>query len=116
VREEGVGVVGAIGGGDLRSIAWWEARRRAGRVFETRGLVEVGPPRADVDVVDGLLMALSPLAFQALAFDEEACPRFHGYDVDLCLEARAAGLRVIVRPIDIVHRTKGGFGDKTAFD
>jgi SAM-dependent methyltransferase len=116
VGEDGVGVVGAVGGADLRSVAWWEARRTAGRVFETRKPIELGPPRADVDVVDGLLLAISPRAFEVLMFDEQACPRFHGYDVDYCLQARAAGLRVTVRPIGILHRTKGGYGDTTAFD
>jgi SAM-dependent methyltransferase len=116
VGEADVGVVGVVGGADLCSAEWWGARRRAGRVFETRGSIEVGPPRADVDVVDGLFLAVSPRAFGALRFDEDTCPRFHGYDVDYCLQARAAGLRVVVRPIDLLHRTKGGYGDKAAFN
>lgn len=116
VREESVGVVGVVGGAELRSIAWWEARRTAGKVFETRGPIDLGPTRADVDVVDGLMLIVSPKAFLQLSFDEETAPRFHGYDVDFCLQARAAGLRVTVRPIEVLHRTKGGFGDSTAFD
>lgn len=116
VGEESVGVVGVIGGAGLRSIAWWDARHTAGRVFESRRPMDLGPPRADVDVVDGLLLVLSRRAFRQLSFDEVACPRFHGYDVDYCLQARAAGLRVTVRPIEVLHRTKGGFGDTAAFD
>jgi SAM-dependent methyltransferase len=116
VAEDDVGVVGVIGGADLCSTEWWGARRRSGQVFETRGSVEVGPPRADVDVVDGLFLAVSPRAFRALHFDETTCPQFHGYDVDYCLQARAAGLRVVVRPVELLHRTKGGYGDKTAFN
>src|SRR5258708_7784275 len=45
VGEDGVGVVGTIGGADLRSVAWWEARRTAGRVFETRKSIDLGHPR-----------------------------------------------------------------------
>jgi len=114
--EDSVGVAGTIGGAGLRSIAWWEARRTAGRVFETRKPIDLGSPRADVDVVDGLLLAISPRAFQNLMFDEQTCPRFHGYDIDYCLQARAAGFRVTVRPIEVLHRTKGGYGDTAAFE
>ena len=110
VREERVGVVGTVGAADLHSAGWWAGRYTAGRVFESRGSMQPGPPRADVDVVDGLLMAISPRAFHIM-FDEQMCPRFHGYDVDYCLQVRAAGLRVTVRPIEVLHRTKGGFGD-----
>lgn len=115
VSEEDVGVVGVVGGAGLSSADWWGARRRAGRLFETRGAIEAGVTRADVDVVDGLLLLVAPRAFRTLRFDEAACPRFHGYDVDFCLQARASGLRVVVRPIELLHRTKGGYGDRDAF-
>jgi len=116
VRESEVGVVGVVGGHGLRSIEWWRARRVAGRVFESRGLIEFGSVRADVDVVDGLTMVLSREAFTKLTFDEVGFPRFHGYDVDFCLQALSAGLRVTVRPLELLHRTKGGYGDQADFD
>lgn len=115
-REDDVGVVGVVGGAGLTSLAWWEARRTAGSVHETRGYTELGTSRADVDAVDGLLLVLAPRAFHALGFDEVSFPHFHGYDVDYCLQARTAGLRVVVRPFDILHRTKGGYGDRAAFE
>jgi len=115
VQEEGVGVVGVIGGAGLRSAKWWTARATVGRVFESRGRLDLGSARGDVDVVDGLLMVLAPSAFGALDFDEARLPGFHGYDVDYCLQAKAGGLRVVVRPIDVLHRTKGGYGDSSAF-
>jgi len=66
----------------------------AGRVFESRHLQDLGVPHADVDVVDGLFLALAPPAFERLSVDE-GLAFFHGYDIDLCLQARQSGLRVV---------------------
>lgn len=114
--DRNVGVVGVIGGSDLTSVEWYNARRRVGRVHESRFAIDFGLSRGDVDVVDGLLLVLAPRAFRLLEFDEVACPAYHGYDTDYCLSARSAGLRVVVAPIDVLHRTKGGYGDRDAFD
>jgi SAM-dependent methyltransferase len=116
VGDVGVGVAGVIGGSQLTSTKWWDARRTAGRVFETRGLIDLGVTRADVDVVDGLLLVISPSAFATIDFDGIVCPGFHGYDVDYCLQARHAGLRVVVRPIDVIHRTAVDVYDRTDFE
>lgn len=110
------GVLGVIGGRGLRGLEWWAARATAGAVFETRGYTDLGPRHAEVDCVDGLLMALTPAAFGKLDFDDVRFPDFHGYDVDVCLQARASGLRNFVVPVDLIHRTKGGYGDRPAFD
>ena len=104
VAEENVGVVGVIGGSDLRDHSWWHARRRAGLAYESHRVVDVGHRRADVDVVDGLLTIVSPAAFRTLLYDEENFPRFHGYEVDYCLQVRDKGMRVVVRDIDVMHR------------
>ena len=106
-----VGVVGALG---VRNLAWWEGSGR-GRVLETRGWVDFGGGFHDVDSVDGLLMALSPWAVRELRFDTERFSGFHGYDADLCFQARAAGRRVVVDDLSVVHHTKGGYGDEGAF-
>jgi GT2 family glycosyltransferase len=106
-----VGVVGALG---VRSLAWWEGEGR-GRCLETRGLVDFGGGAHDVDSVDGLLMALSPWAVRNLRFDEERFSGFHGYDADICFQARAAGKRVVVEDVAVVHHTKGGYGDLNAW-
>ena len=111
VGDGDVAVVGAIGGSGLSSIDWWNARTVAGRVDETRGFIDFGSPSSDVDVVDGLLLVLSPLAFTNIEFDVLVAPKFIGYDIDYCLQARAAGYRVVVRPFDVFHRTKGGYRD-----
>ena len=105
-----VGVLGAIGG---RGIAWWEGAPRGGRV-------ELPPPFAMsdggggfhyVDAVDGSLLALSPWAVRALRFDPGAAADFHGYDVSLCLAARARGRAVAVDDIHVRHHQLDGFRD-----
>lgn len=113
--EANVGVIGVVGGSELTSVEWYNARRKVGRVHETRFSIDFGASRGDVDVVDGLLMAITPRAFRVLDFDEVACHAYHGYDLDYCLSARSAGFRVTVAPLDIMHRTKGGYGDAEAF-
>lgn len=115
LRTPGVGVVGVVGGRRLFGPQWVDARHRAGYADDFYGWRRYGPGTADVDVVDGLLLALSPLSFGAIDFDSDAFPAFHGYDTDYCLLARRAGLGVRVVPVDYVHRDKGGTGDGAAF-
>lgn len=109
-----IAVIGVVGARDVKGLAWWEADTR-GRCLETRGLVDFGGGFHDVDVVDGLLMVLSPWAVRNLRFDSERFSGFHAYDLDLCLQARAAGKRVVVDEIGVMHYTKGGYGDSEAF-
>jgi GT2 family glycosyltransferase len=56
----------------------------------------------EVDTIDGFLMVLSPWAVRNLRFDE-SLGRFHGYDFDLCLQARAAGRKVVTADLKVVH-------------
>jgi hypothetical protein len=109
-----VAVVGAIGARGVTSLAWWEGKG-FGRAIETRGVVDFGGGSHDVDSVDGLLMALSPWAARELRFDDQSFTGFHGYDADICFQARAAGRRVVVEELALVHHTKGGYGDMAAF-
>lgn len=109
-----VGVAGAIGARGVTSLRWWEGEG-FGRVLETRGLIDFGGGAHDVDAVDGLALCLSPRAVRELRFDSERFSGFHGYDMDLCFQARSAGLRVRVEELGVVHHTKGGYGDEAAF-
>lgn len=115
LRDPDVAVVGAIGARGVRSLAWWEGEI-VGRVAETRGLLDHGFAQVDVDAVDGMLLVLSPWAVRNLRFDADAYTGFHGYDVDLCFSARAAGRRVVVADLAVAHYTKGGFGHRAAWD
>jgi hypothetical protein len=60
-------------------------------------------------------MVLSPWAVRNLRFDAERFHGFHGYDVDFCLQARAAGRRVVTADFLVFHHTRGGIGDGVDF-
>jgi GT2 family glycosyltransferase len=109
-----VAVMGVVGARDIKGLAWWDAEGY-GRCLESRGLVDFGGGFHDVDVVDGVLMVLSPWAVRNLRFDSERFRGFHAYDLDFCLQARAAGKRVVVDEIGIMHYPKGTLGDSEAF-
>ena len=116
LADPSVAVVGPIGARGVASLRWWEGEEPRGRVRETRGLVDFGGGVHDVDVLDGLMLVLSPWAAATLRFDEERFTGFHGYDADICLQARAAGRRVVVDELAVVHHTKGGYGDQADFE
>jgi hypothetical protein len=102
-----VGVLGAIG---VDGIDWWDherlvgaARYRSVEPFPPWGKTLIGDGTVvgpggsgEVETIDGFLMALSGWAVAELAFDESLGPGFHGYDADLCFEARRRGRRVVV--------------------
>ena len=78
------------GGGEIPGISW--------RPEDTPGYVGTG----EVDAIDGFLIVLSPWAVRDLSFDEQLARR-HGYDVDICLQARAAGRKVVTADLRVVH-------------
>jgi hypothetical protein len=112
-----VGVVGCIGATGVRSIAWWEGSVTWASFIHRYAELGGGdlpgfswptgnrPPFArtgEVDVVDGFLMVLSPWVVRNLRFDE-SLGSLHGYDVDLCLQARAAGRKVVTADLRAIH-------------
>jgi hypothetical protein len=107
IAEVDVAVVGVVGALGVRSLAWWDAECFGGvaaPALTSAGRIEcTGGAPQDVDVVDGLLMALSPWAVRQLRFDEALARDFHGYDVDFCFQARALGRRVVVDELAVVH-------------
>jgi hypothetical protein len=108
----------------VRSLAWWEGEVHAGPVvhrYQEHGggempgyaFADPGPVPAEVDAVDGFVMALSPWAVRSLRFDEEL---WQGYDLDFCLRARAAGRKVIAADISVTqHRPLELFPDAQAW-
>lgn len=110
--EPDVAIIGTIGGRGVQSVRWFRAAERFGRAPDTvNGDNHHSDGEHDVDIVDGLFLALSPWATKHLRFDEDSFTGFHGYDADICMQARAAGKRVRVTNIDLFHHSKGGFGD-----
>jgi hypothetical protein len=115
LRDPEVAIVGCAGAAGVRSIAWWEGSVSCGAVryhYTEHGGGELpafawadpSPAPAEVDAVDGFLMALSPWAVRNLRFDEQLVLG-HGFDVDLCFQARAAGRKVAVADLNVIeHR------------
>ncbi|MCU1693582.1 MAG: strF [Frankiales bacterium] len=110
-----VGVVGVYGCRRPESLAWHTQASARGYVEETRFVIDKGRSREDVDVLDGLFLALSPRVVRDLTFDEHRFQGWHGYDADICLQARALGLRAMTEFVDLLHDAKGGYGDRVQF-
>jgi Glycosyltransferase like family len=110
-----VGVVGCVGATGVRSIAWWEGSVRSAPVIQrytehgggelpAYSWVRPEMTPGEVEAVDGFLLVLSPWAVRNVRFDEELVLS-HGYDVDYCLQVRAAGRKVAVADLrTIQHR------------
>lgn len=110
-----VGVVGCVGAVGVRSLAWWEGTITWGSSVYRYGEAGGGdlPVTAlngsvgerntgEVDVVDGVLLVLSPWAVRSLRFDE-SLGQLHGYDVDFCLQVREAGRKVVTADLRVAH-------------
>jgi hypothetical protein len=112
-----VAIVGCAGAVGVRSIAWWQgALTWAGlthRYQEYGGgdfpaiswRPEAAPSYAspgEVDSIDGFVMMLSPWAVRELRFDE-SLGKLHGYDFDICMQARAAGKKVVTADFRAIH-------------
>jgi hypothetical protein len=118
LRDPDVGVVGCVGAIGVRSIAWWEASVTLASFvnrYEEHGGGDLAsfswewdeaPPYArtgEVETLDGFLLALSPWAVQNVRFDESLGSEFHGYDLDFCLQVRAAGRKVVTADVRAIH-------------
>jgi hypothetical protein len=101
----------------VRSIAWWEgsvtwaafshrySELGGGELDSISWLPENTPSYAgtgEVDSLDGFVLCFSPRALRELRFDE-SLGRFHGYDYDICLQARAAGMKVVTADVRAIH-------------
>jgi hypothetical protein len=111
-----VGVVGCVGASGVSNFAWWEGSVTWGSSFyrygelgggELSGATWNGNERSartgDVDVVHGFLLALPPWTVRSIRFDESLGTLLHGYDVDLCMQVRAAGRKVMVADLKVAH-------------
>jgi hypothetical protein len=116
--DPGVAIVGTIGAVGVQGIDWWQHDYGIGSsilepidpeiLFETPLLEGSEMSGAggfgDVDMVDGYLMGFSRWAIKELRFDDtEVGPGFHGYDADICFQARERGHRVFVAEMSVAH-------------
>jgi hypothetical protein len=100
-----VALAGPIGGQGVTSLAWWEAAG-IGHVETPHcpgGEMHGDAPAGTVDALDGIVLCMSPWAVRALRFDPALAADFHGYDIDLCFQARHHGRRVEVVELRARH-------------
>src|SRR4051794_10474675 len=117
LRDPDVAVVGCAGALDVRSIAWWEGSVTLASFvnrYEEHGGGDLAsfswrwggaPPWArtgEGGTLDGLVLVLSPWAVRPVRFDE-SLSRFHGYDLDYCLQVREAGRKVVTADFRAIH-------------
>jgi hypothetical protein len=109
LEDPGVAIVGCAGAVGIRGPAWWQGAETWASVthrYEEYGggefvRIDESEP-IEVDMVDGFVMVLSPWAVRTLRFDESLGP-LHGYDFDVCMQARAAGKKVMTAPLRAIH-------------
>jgi hypothetical protein len=109
-------VVGCAGASGVQSIAWWDGSvscapgihrytEHGGGVLPAYSWTQADPAPAEVETVDGFVLVLSPWAVRNLRFDE-GLMLGHGFDLDFCLQARAAGRKVATANLGVIqHRS-----------
>jgi GT2 family glycosyltransferase len=118
LRDPEVAIVGCAGAVGVRNIAWWEGsvtwasfthryeELGGGEIPALSWTPDETPTYAgtgEVETVDGFVLALSPWALRELRFDESLGQAIHGYDFDLCLQARTKGKKVMTADLKVVH-------------
>ena len=113
LADPSVAIVGLIGTTDPDGIAWWhgDAIGSLRTPHVPGGELRAPQTSGEVHAVDGSFLCLSPWAARTLRFDPDLARGFHGYDVDLCTQARYHGRRVVVTEIAAVHRHQPRFTD-----
>jgi hypothetical protein len=114
MRDPAVGVVGCVGALGTRDMAWWDGRLSwssapyrypelgGGELtWIDDGSVATRAP-GEVDSLYGVVLALSPWVVRNIRLDE-SFGLLHGYDFDLCRQARAAGRKVLAADLRVVH-------------
>lgn len=71
---------------------------------------DFGPPRQEVKLLDGLMLAAysSTLISKNIEFDERF--DFHFYDLDFCRQAEAKNVSMGTWDISVIHESLGGLG------
>jgi hypothetical protein len=118
MKDPDAALVGCAGSVGVRGIAWWEgavtwasfthkyAELGGGEIPALTWLATDIPSYArlgEVDVIDGFVMGFTPWAIQNLRFDEITGGALHGYDFDICHQARDKGKKVVTADLKVVH-------------
>jgi hypothetical protein len=113
LSDPDVAVVGCAGATGVENIAWWEGsvvaapivqryQEHGGGELPAFSWTHAAMPPAEVEVVDGFLLVLSPWAVRNVRFDE-TLGLGHGFDFDYCREVRAAGRKVVAADLRAVY-------------
>lgn len=98
-----VGLVGALGAGDVMPHLWPAPRELYGTFREPTGERRFSSGSHKVKRVDGILLVLAPWVVRGLRFNEALSEGFHGYDVDMSLRIRTYGGKVVCDDIPYFH-------------
>jgi GT2 family glycosyltransferase len=119
--DAALGMIGVAGGQYLHAQApgWCVCGRPFihGKVVhesEGRAILSVySRVKGDVEVValDGLFFAARRSIFEKIRFDDVTFDGFHFYDLDICMQARKAGYRLVVTEDILVKHLSGGSFD-----
>lgn len=106
-----VAVIGSVGSRGASGIAWWDGEiswnsapfhyGESGGGDLAWGQSSEQTP-GEVDTVYGVMMILSPWAVRNLRFDE-SIGMLHGYDFDLCRQAKLTGKKVVTADLRLAH-------------
>jgi hypothetical protein len=112
--DPAVAVAGPVGAVGVRDIAWWDgtvtwnsAALHYGEsgggelTFGADGRLGAQQP-GEVDSLYGVLLAFSPWAARNLRCDE-SIGILHGYDFDICRQARGLGRKVVAADLRVAH-------------
>lgn len=127
-KDDTVGVLGVAGTHFLPDMpsAWWEPEMCSQNIIQTRGysgeemreLVCEDKYRNSANelvAVDGVFMCIPKRLFNKISWDMKTYDGFHGYDIDVCLQALSVGYQVrMAWDILIEHNSYGAY-DSDAF-
>lgn len=111
LSEPEVGVVGCVGSRSVDDLAWWNGEATWSSATYHYGELGGGALRfqpdaaaapGEVDTVYGMMMAFSPWVVRNLRF-EESIGMLHGYDFDICRQARHAGKKIVAADLEVAH-------------
>lgn len=121
LTDKSIGCVGVVGSWFMpnKAASWWLCHAGVGKVIQgyrdDKGKYKTfvdgeSPikPITDVVVVDGCWFCIPKEMFKDIRFDEQTYNSFHCYDIDICMQVRNSGKRVVVQSdIEIEHTSLG---------
>lgn len=127
-QDSKVGLIGTIGSHFMPKtpIGWYQSKVTSGggiqRIInhdgynlETHKDLTYLKDKLSIEavVVDGLWFCVPKSLFKLVAFDENTFKGFHCYDLDICLQLRRVGYKIlIISDIEIEHFSYGSFTEE----